>query len=1616
MSFGQFEKLTDRIKNILESYPCDVGILKELVQNADDAKATEIQFIYDKRTLPHERVLQNSANEVQGPALCVYNDKYFSEEDFEGICKLGIGSKKDDPAKTGQYGIGFNAVYHLTDCPSFLSNDDILCILDPHCEYSPEATAEAPGGRYNNIDPDFRDIFSDTVRGYLGEFGENFPLAGCTMFRLPLRTDEQSRNSEISNRHVTDEVMMGLMRKFQKEAKKLLLFLNHVKTIGLWEITKKSELKPIYSVNSQLKPKIEKKLPELHLHLQEYKKAVTGEVPIKDMTYTIRIQDTNKLKEKWLIHQRFGIKTKTAKETHERSETKTERVADEETHENFEDKTESMTTDETPQASAITSEAIKRTEESSEAVIDEQTPNVSDLGLFPRGGVAALLPSHRVSDEEYVAYCFLPLPVRTHLPVHINGHFALDGSRRDLWFDTNKTCRKTEWNEFMKTHVLGPSCASLIIKARKHIPHCEKSSEKIYFSSKEDAAKALDWYHNLFPNPEGSKWKSLAVAVYQGLKESPILPVVSQSRVIVAQEQDEQVERGSRKSPDSRIVQKDKRTALGSDRFRNASSKYSSHKPKYRELARESNSKIVKAARYATIAAERRVETPTIYHIEWLPPPGVYFIEKEHKMLKEKDENRQQLLTTLLRIRMPLLLYTPLKIRKALQTSKVECHLLAPENVVKFLLTSQEKSSRCNIGKLPIQLSNSNIQNESSLHRIIEYCKKALTESPQHLEGLPLLLTADKILRVFTSDSPVYCSSFSDLFPDKSFKFVHPDFVPKLSSFCGMEHDIIRSLTIESLADEFMPDVFSGKLALGEREHIQWEYPEKGVLSRAWFIRLWNFLRTCKQDQGIILSTILVEFLGAYPIIPTTDGKLATIDMAKSVLAVTEEEYESSLQQEVSKILKGLECPFLDESITEHALPVVRPLVANPHCVSDVLHVLDYMNSTKTLDMSKYEDNDIDNLLKFFQTDRNNKQSMNIAKTLPLYKGVDGEYHSLSSYYSSIHVPSNLPENGRKELQSIYGKEMLFLPSPTYELRQLYKALGIINCDMSEFYIKYVLSNFSSFTRECQIEFLSNIKDTSYVTEELKEKLKFTRCIPDQGGNLRVASSYFNPYDELFKVMFKSDPDVFPAPPFNEKQWIIFLFKIGLTKSCDEQQFIKFARKVSESARSMSKYDENIITQSQALVKYLVGSERCKDWSLHIISQIEFIVPKEVENELASLHAQYHVDGKLEFLSYRDSVPWKDRNLVWTSSKLLPDWAHPENKRLVSSLGIPSKPPLESVIEHVKIISKCSSEIFVPDSASHEKINEVFKDAYDFFKEMTQNCATETPSSNCNEGCLEIGKCLTSVTCILLSKQRCLVEGERLSFEDTKGKLKPHFYVVPREYGGYHHLFERIGVTEKITASQMANVLTSIEKSCTKDIMNSEEEGKALFATSALFEALYNDKETESDVDSRLSNCEELKLPSMEKQLVKSSTLVCKIQPRIRQSVTKLGYKILLPLEKCGLKRDLEDAYLNSLPKRLRPTPLKELVREELDPFCKENMTCMDCSFMQKFTLVLRSSQFEHGILRLLKHQKDTSTLDDQDRERAKRFTSAKVSFIYHGVKSCLVFPCLEFLVLRKQN
>ena len=85
-----------------------------MIQNADDAGATEVSFLYDNHCYGTKSLENPELAKFQGPALYCHNDATFKEEDWEGIQNLMRSNKKDDPLKVGRFGIGFNSVYHIT--------------------------------------------------------------------------------------------------------------------------------------------------------------------------------------------------------------------------------------------------------------------------------------------------------------------------------------------------------------------------------------------------------------------------------------------------------------------------------------------------------------------------------------------------------------------------------------------------------------------------------------------------------------------------------------------------------------------------------------------------------------------------------------------------------------------------------------------------------------------------------------------------------------------------------------------------------------------------------------------------------------------------------------------------------------------------------------------------------------------------------------------------------------------------------------------------------------------------------------------------------------------------------------------------------------------------------------------------------------------------------------------------------------------------------------------------------------------------------------------------------------------------------------------------------------
>ena len=103
------------IKHLLtDLYPDDAHFIYELLQNAEDAGASEVRFVLNKDSA----VFEHNGNRL------------FSLKDVEAITGIGFSTKKDDPTSIGKFGIGFKAVFAYTVTPEIESGEFHFRIRD----------------------------------------------------------------------------------------------------------------------------------------------------------------------------------------------------------------------------------------------------------------------------------------------------------------------------------------------------------------------------------------------------------------------------------------------------------------------------------------------------------------------------------------------------------------------------------------------------------------------------------------------------------------------------------------------------------------------------------------------------------------------------------------------------------------------------------------------------------------------------------------------------------------------------------------------------------------------------------------------------------------------------------------------------------------------------------------------------------------------------------------------------------------------------------------------------------------------------------------------------------------------------------------------------------------------------------------------------------------------------------------------------------------------------------------------------------------------------------------------------------------------------------------------
>lgn len=103
------------IKRLLtELYPDNAHFIYELLQNAEDTKASKVRFVLKSESIEFEHNGQRS----------------FSLNDVESITSIGASTKRDDHTSIGKFGVGFKAVFAYTSSPEIISDTYHFIIRD----------------------------------------------------------------------------------------------------------------------------------------------------------------------------------------------------------------------------------------------------------------------------------------------------------------------------------------------------------------------------------------------------------------------------------------------------------------------------------------------------------------------------------------------------------------------------------------------------------------------------------------------------------------------------------------------------------------------------------------------------------------------------------------------------------------------------------------------------------------------------------------------------------------------------------------------------------------------------------------------------------------------------------------------------------------------------------------------------------------------------------------------------------------------------------------------------------------------------------------------------------------------------------------------------------------------------------------------------------------------------------------------------------------------------------------------------------------------------------------------------------------------------------------------
>ena len=1400
--FGQKEELTRRIKNILREYPFDETVLKELLQNADDAKAKRMYIILDKRRHGTKCLPSDNWKDLQGPALLVWNDNVFSEDDLSGIQRLGLGNKRTDAESIGMFGIGFNVVYHLTDCPSFISNGTTLCILDPHCRYVPGANELKPGRRYDNLDEKFWTHWPDLKAAYLQDELSNCPseIKTGTLFRFPLRsTEELVKKSKLLDSEspsarihmcITDWKMQHNLKVWACSLKQALLFLNHVIELKFFVIENmpNSEMKTTHWFEVSLDEPATVVIEQDELHRKVAAFARTGSEPYITRPYSMTCIDKsagNTESERWLIQKGVGD-------------------------------------------------------------VDNRGQDwIYAPQVKPRHGIAARLES--VNDGTLFrgrVFCFLPLPVSSRLPVHINGSFVLSNSRRSLWHstDTDHPDDGTKWNQKL-IEAIASSYAKLLVTAREFyiVPECYDSKEKLEID--------IQQYYHIFPTwlceptPE-NLYKGLAKMVYRKLD--------SQNANIL-------------------ITIK------------------AYHEPLV-----------------AATDTETSISTVNSFMGEWHPlhSPDVSqqsYFWSDSKIAPILERIGMNLTAAPKRIRCH---FKDSKADDAIfEDSKADDAIKLPEvsqkTVYQYYSTFSEQVSKtgfpCHI-KDTVFLSIPNFQ-QFVLYLLSDSKDKlGCREFPGSPFDLPLLLTADNQLRNFDEENKVIKSKFLYLFPQNQEKFLHPEL---------QQPNYVETYFLQPRDDNWsiVRNILSATLPLSfctSRVHNAEQYIE--TLKSLWKCLLndpvfSHYLKVVVEYWALLPSTNYQLFSfrpnRLMPIIDSTDSSSEIEESPISTSEATEHIFE---------LLKQAGMPILDTNIVpspqDHEIDQFCPALSN---TVKILSNLYYLHEEGTLQVflstTPHIDGKIEILFKYLGqihfADKTYRDSLKKVKSLPLFRNIDG---NLCTLLGTVYIWPGTgvclagSDKWVKETKCVFLK-----PGGMWRKLQVQQSvLGIKTIAALHVYTFYIFPHFYLLNETERLQQLKHIRDHLFDNAKGMSELNYQHCLDFisalknlrcilHNDTLKPISDFSDPEVELFKTF--GDSFLFLPEELSNEMWLEFFRKIGLRTKVSMEKFTEFCQTVSKGRH------KNLQKASSVLLAYLFQAKEWHDKKdfLRQVSQIPFVCTETLPhlNWIKPIHSAENTVMKDQNATHMTrlcgAATYGNASLLWTLKSVvylpaLHDYPESDKEAFYNAMGVIQTPCIDDVIKNVCNISKSRySNFSLFDRYNNEyKMKQTSEERCSLLDVMLDNFAffqeRECPESKLKQ--------LNGVSCVPVLAQDdittpVLVEPQQV-VAASEIKFQPFLNPLPKQLYTVQPILSCMGVEGSVGPAHIRFALEKAYTTASGEPLepNTQEVVKHLLIE--LHSLLQSNSHSSSEAHPTSMLPEVLKplyLPSIEHKLISSTVL-----------------------------------------------------------------------------------------------------------------------------------------------